>query len=511
LNGKKRHIRNKKPILRKGTESMNTRIRFLLGLLSSLVLAPTGWAQVPAAPGVPALPAAPAAPANLWSFLLPNADQKASCKKCFCDSPIGKLTSGAAGPLSAMSGGLISNRCAKASIQNDIDNNPPGSSEGAAAAIKKDEADAKARRQAVRYLGTVDCNYWPEAKAALKNSLRKDPNECVRFEAALALRNGCCCNKEIIKALEMCVTGSDKDGNPPERSDRVRAAAADALARCPMLEEPEGTDKKNVDDKKTEAPRVNPNQFYGRAAQIPHEPIAPSARGVLVSLQERGKSQTAGMATGSVAQSGAAVPASAPIPAIYQRPGSISGIVANAFSADAASGSSTQTRQPFFSDLTKTLTGKQDYTVPARQENEIPSGNRMVRIPETRTVVPGEVRPAAPSAGSSAGQASEKITVVPGEVRPAAPSAGSSADRAGEKITVVPGEVRPAAPSGSSSADRPGEKKTVAPVEIIQPASNGRPSSGGPRETPGFVTIEEVSPSPSSGLPGATAIPAPRP
>src|SRR5262249_41863214 len=154
-----------------------------------------------------------------------------------------------------------------ASIKNDIDNNPPGSSQGAAALIKRDEADAKARRAAVRYLGTVDCNYWPEAIEALTKSLRRDPNECVRFEAALALRNGCCCNKKTIKALEMCVTGSNKDENPPERSDRVRAAAADALARCPMLEEEsEDTDKKNGDGKKTEAPRINPNQFYGRPA-----------------------------------------------------------------------------------------------------------------------------------------------------------------------------------------------------------------------------------------------------
>src|SRR5947208_2751239 len=75
----------------------------------------------------------------------------------------------------------------------------------------------------------------PEATEALAKSLRLDRNECVRFEAALALGNGCCCNEKTVRALEMSVSMSDKDGAPVERSDRVRAAAADALAHCPLI------------------------------------------------------------------------------------------------------------------------------------------------------------------------------------------------------------------------------------------------------------------------------------
>src|SRR5207302_6302538 len=106
------------------------------------------------------------------------------------------------------------------------------SAEGSAAQIKKSEAEAKARREAIRYLGTVDCNYWPNAKAALISGLRGDPNECVRYEAALALLRGCCCNKMIMEALKHSANGSDKDGFPAEDSWRVREAASEALAHC---------------------------------------------------------------------------------------------------------------------------------------------------------------------------------------------------------------------------------------------------------------------------------------
>jgi hypothetical protein len=104
--------------------------------------------------------------------------------------------------------------------------------EGAAAAIKKSEAEAKARRAAARYLGTVDCHWWPEAQNGLIDFLWGDPNECVRLEAALALGRGCCCTKEVIYALIPVVQGIPKDGKPAENSERVRAAAAAALAHC---------------------------------------------------------------------------------------------------------------------------------------------------------------------------------------------------------------------------------------------------------------------------------------
>ena len=114
---------------------------------------------------------------------------------------------------------------------------PAGGARGAAATaakIKASEADAKARVAAVEYLGTVDCSRWKEATKALIISLRADPNECVRWAAARVLNSGCCCNKDTIEALRICVAGEDKDGNPPETSPRVKAAAFIALQNCLM-------------------------------------------------------------------------------------------------------------------------------------------------------------------------------------------------------------------------------------------------------------------------------------
>src|SRR5207302_11473959 len=114
----------------------------------------------------------------------------------------------------------------------DLKNKPPEGAEGAAALIQKSEMEAKARRTAVKYLGTVDCHFFPEAEAALINALRTDTNECVRLEAALALSRGCCCTKAIVEALTICVNGTAKDKHPSETSPRVRAVASVALQRC---------------------------------------------------------------------------------------------------------------------------------------------------------------------------------------------------------------------------------------------------------------------------------------
>ncbi len=318
--------------------------RIILGLLSCLVLTPIASAQ-----GV----ALPAPRPNLWSFLLPTAEQKANCKTHFCNSGLGKMVSSATVPMSAMTGGLMPNCCLKNSIENDIAKKPPTSSEGAAARIKKDEEEAKARREAVRFLGTVDCNYWPEATEALIQGLRKDPNECVRFEAALSLRNGCCCNEKTVKALEMCVSGSDKDGSPVERSDRVRAAAADALARCPLIQK-EIEKEKNGEIKKTEG--VDPRDYYRNVAQMPREQVVASARGLLVSLQNVNNPATS-------ASPGAVAPS-------YQRSGSLSGIVANAFGNTHVAPAPVSVRVPSKPQLpyevVTTPSAEQESIVPAR-------------------------------------------------------------------------------------------------------------------------------------------------
>ncbi len=212
----------------------------------TLLVAAAGWAglatqavaQIPAVPGaVPPVaaplgtpvPATAAPPTTIWQKLGLGKDQKAACKAQICATPLGQLINNAKMPLTLLSGGLIPPFCPLMPTAAQLAD--PGA-EGAAAAIQADEAGAKARRAAVRYLGTVDCHYWPEAGDALIAALRGDRNECVRWEAALALSRGCCCTKKTIEALSIVVSCSDRDGAPKETSYRVHAAAAAALDHC---------------------------------------------------------------------------------------------------------------------------------------------------------------------------------------------------------------------------------------------------------------------------------------
>ena len=181
--------------------------------LSGLALALLGgapyaaWAQTVAVPVTP-VPTAVAAPApaavvsptrNLWTFLCLSPEQKAACKAKFCASQFGRLINNSLAPVSALTGSVVPQCCPLIDPANLVQ--PPDSALGAAAQIQKDTAEAAARRAAIRYMSTVDCNWWPEASAALINSLRADKNECVRLEAALALQRGCCCNSRTILSI----------------------------------------------------------------------------------------------------------------------------------------------------------------------------------------------------------------------------------------------------------------------------------------------------------------------
>jgi hypothetical protein len=184
-----------------------------------------------------AAPAA-AAPRTIWSFFGLSASNLQACREKLCTCQVGQmLNSLLAGPVGAISGGFICPLCPPAPTPAQLaalEKMQPGGAEATAAKIKQSEADAKARVAAVEYLGTVDCTHWKEASKALINSLRADPNECVRFAAARVLNSGCCCNKDTIEALRISVAGEDKDGNPPENSCRVKAAAFSALQNCLM-------------------------------------------------------------------------------------------------------------------------------------------------------------------------------------------------------------------------------------------------------------------------------------
>jgi hypothetical protein len=222
--------------------------RCSLGLAAFAGLTPGLWAQLPtgaagAAAGAAgaaggagaagaAIPAAAPAPTTIWSFLGLGPQSMADCKAKLCACPVGQLLSIAMLPYAALSGGLIHPLCPP-NAPNPADMaKPADSAEGAAARIKADEAGAKARAAAVRYLGTVDCHYWPNVSEALCGALRKDKNECVRWEAAMALGRGCCCNKITIACLAIAVSGSERDGQPAETSERVKSAASFALENC---------------------------------------------------------------------------------------------------------------------------------------------------------------------------------------------------------------------------------------------------------------------------------------
>jgi hypothetical protein len=196
----------------------------------------------------------------LANFLGIGHDQLAACKAKLCQSQFGQLMNNALAPVGALTGGLLGGCCP---VNNPLAlaGQPANGAEGVAADIKKEEADAAARRAAVRYLGTVDCNWFPKAQDALIDALRNDPNECVRLEAAWALARGCCCTPKTMEALTETIKGGKKIGFAPENSERVKDVAAMALERCqacfPQTTTPE-LQKKGTPDLPGQRPEGSP-------------------------------------------------------------------------------------------------------------------------------------------------------------------------------------------------------------------------------------------------------------
>ena len=199
-----------------------------------------GWCWHGAGLGAPvaAVPVAAAAPGQFGECSGSQAQNIHACIAKLCGTQLGQMANNMlTGPVGAVSGGFIPPLCpvALALLRSPLSRARHREAQAATAAkIKASEADAKARVAAVEYLGTVDCTRWKEATKALIIALRADPNECVRYAAARVLNSGCCCNKDTIEALRICVAGEDKDGNPPETSPRVKAAAFNALQNCLM-------------------------------------------------------------------------------------------------------------------------------------------------------------------------------------------------------------------------------------------------------------------------------------
>ena len=198
-------------------------------------VAGSGGAEAVATSGQAVAVAAPPQ-RTIWGFFGLSKANCAACRQKICASPLGGMLNGMLGPASSMTGGLIPMFCpavpTDAQVAALAAAGGPTGAEAVAAKIKQDEADAKARRAAIRYLSTASCHYWPEAEAAIIGGLRDDRNECVRYEAALALLNGCCCTAKTIEALNIVVAGSEKDGKPSELSERVRQVSFAALQGC---------------------------------------------------------------------------------------------------------------------------------------------------------------------------------------------------------------------------------------------------------------------------------------
>ena len=119
---------------------------------------------------------------------------------------------------------------------------PASPAEIAAAMIKADEANVERQRSVIRYLGGVDCTYYPQAESALIAALRSDPHESLRYEAAQALSNSSCWTRNTLVVLNQAMTGSSADGFPSERL-RPRPWGRSAACRALCGGKPSGADE----------------------------------------------------------------------------------------------------------------------------------------------------------------------------------------------------------------------------------------------------------------------------
>ncbi len=290
--------------------------RFFAGVAVATGMVGSATAQqfpgIPSPTPVPAAPVPAAAPQQtLWSWLGVSKPQKEQCRQWLCQTQLGLLLSNGMAPASMFSGGIIPPLCPGLPTAAELNSENPAVA--AAANIKKDEAEAKARRAAVRYLSTVSCHYWPEAEDALIAALMFDRNECVRWEAAIALGTGCCCTKNTIEALAITASGSKKKRNFTEKSERVRAAAEAALYHCldcyhEIVPAPTGPEKppeepaKSPEEPITAKPRPSNIQlaaFYAGTENKSMADVLDNARKVLHDTAARTPSPTGNFTTGN--------------------------------------------------------------------------------------------------------------------------------------------------------------------------------------------------------------------
>jgi len=149
--------------------------------------------------------------------------------------------------------------------------NSPNPAIKTAAKIKADQDAAPQKIKAIKYLATVGCGCYPGVKDALLAAL-DDCTEEVRYEAAIAFckaagnpcknceKNGCC-DAAVMNKLNDMAYGQDDKGCYKEASERVRAAATNALNACQRMH-PQGAPQ----------PQTTP----GGKKELPQQPLTPS-------------------------------------------------------------------------------------------------------------------------------------------------------------------------------------------------------------------------------------------
>jgi hypothetical protein len=234
-----------------------------------------------------------------------------------------------------------------------------------------------------------------------------------------------------------------------------------------------------------------------------HDKVVASARAVLASMHDGNKGQTI--------SSDAGVSGPLVTTAVYQRPTSVSEIVSNAFMAEPGGA-----RQPFFTGLTKALTGKQEAGMLVRQETVPPASTPTPMAISTPTPMPlptrviklrelpppVEVMPVMPPDPTPLPVLPPEPTplpVLPGanlrEPQPIRPRAGAAPIPGAESV-VIP----PPIPMSEPTLGRPRESKGS--VEIIQRAPVSETVPSAPRQTRGVVTVETLP-----VLPAPTTLP----
>lgn len=246
---------------------MNPRVLLAAALL--LLPATQLLAQIPAVPSVPTVPSAPGAPGTTAQQAAAGPSQTVNvANKCcsiwdclgvaqagkfirerICATQFFTAFNAFLGPLGKVLG--IGPSLANPAFANE------GGAMGLASKLKAEEAKAKLKVQAIKYLGTLDCNCYPEIVDVLLASL-DDCAEIVRYAALQALHKkcadvdacgkhrftfgptgeecaccrGCQCQKKVVERLNDLLLERDPNGCLKEKSERIRCLATQMIEEC---------------------------------------------------------------------------------------------------------------------------------------------------------------------------------------------------------------------------------------------------------------------------------------